>query len=220
MSSPKLPYMARDSSTTSNLDSDPGRQLHSQAFPALAVNDRPRLGIPTSVRLLAAGSSSFAAGALLGMTQGGRMAQLRFRAEHAHKMPSTMTGWYLYHKSKNYHAAQGAIVEGVRMGCRLGVWTTAVFALEQTVDRYRGRRDLVSTVLASLTVAGLFSVWNRFNMPTFTRTARYGLAFGLAYGGLQDAVFAAQGNASDLSYVELTQKLARRAKTMLEGDTK
>ncbi|KAL5596539.1 hypothetical protein BROUX41_006765 [Berkeleyomyces rouxiae] len=186
------------------------------AAPA-ANADRPRLGIPASLRLLAAGSTSFATGALLGMAQGGRMAQLRFRAEHAHKTPSTMTGWYLYHKSKNYHAAQGAIVEGVRMGARLGVWTTAMFALEQTVDRYRGRRDLVSTVLASLSVAGLFSLWNRFNMPTFTRTARYGLVFGLAYGGLQDAACAVQGNASQLSYVDLWHKLRIKTQTALGG---
>ena len=87
------------------------------------------------------------------------MAQLRFRAEHAHKMPDTTTGWYFYHKSKNYHAMQGGIREGFRMGLKTGVWTFVALSLESTVDRYRGASDMFSTTIATLTVAGAFSLW-------------------------------------------------------------
>ena len=90
------------------------------------------------------------------------MAQLRFRAEHAHKMPDTTAGWYLYHKSKNYHAMQGGIREGFRMGFKTGIWSLVALSLESTVDRYRGSSDMFSTVIATLTVAGAFSLWRKF----------------------------------------------------------
>jgi hypothetical protein len=121
-----------------------------------------RLSLPTPARVTAAGASAFAVGIGLGLAHGGKTTELRFRAEHAHKMPTTTAGWYLYHKSKNYKVAHGAIKEGLRMGAKLGFWTTLTFGLESTVDRYRGTSDLVSTVLASLTVAGGFSLWSKF----------------------------------------------------------
>ncbi|GKT52510.1 uncharacterized protein ColSpa_12691 [Colletotrichum spaethianum] len=155
-----------------------------------------RLSIPTPARIPLAGMVGFGIGATLGLAHGGRTAQLRFRAEHAHKMPTTTTGWYLYHKSKNYHAMQGGLREGLRMGSRLSFWTLMAFGLESTVDRYRGKTDLLSTVLASLTVAGGFSLW--------TRTARYGLLFGLVYGGMQDAVGLARGR--PIGYVDFVRR--------------
>lgn len=90
------------------------------------------------------------------------MAQLRFRAEHAHKMPDTTTGWYFYHKSKNYHAMQGGIREGFRMGIKTGFWSFMALGLESTVDRYRGSSDMFSTIVATLTVAGAFSLWREW----------------------------------------------------------
>ncbi|EFQ33660.1 hypothetical protein CGRA01v4_02044 [Colletotrichum graminicola] len=163
-----------------------------------------RLSIPTPARIPLAGIVGFGIGATLGLAHGGRTAQLRFRAEHAHKMPTTTTGWYLYHKSKNYHAMRGGIREGLRMGCKLSFWTLMAFGLESTVDRYRGKSDLLSTVLASLTVAGSFSLWNRFSLPTAARTARYGLLFGLVYGGMQDAVGLARGRS--VGYVDFIRR--------------
>lgn len=99
------------------------------------------------------------------------MAQLRFRAEHAHKMPDTTAGWYLYHKSKNYHAMKGGIQEGFRMGFKTGFWSLMALSLESTVDRYRGSSDMFSTVVATLTVAGAFSLWRELIsfIPLFRR---------------------------------------------------
>ncbi|KAJ0167302.1 hypothetical protein CTA2_3320 [Colletotrichum tanaceti] len=173
----------------------------------LNFNQKPsesRLSIPTPARIPLAGMLGFGIGATLGLAHGGRTAQLRFRAEHAHKMPTTTTGWYLYHKSKNYHAMQGGLREGIRMGSRLSFWTLLAFSLETTVDRYRGKTDLLSTILASLTVAGSFSLWNRFSLPTAARTARYGLLFGLVYGGMQDIVGFARGR--PIGYVDFVRR--------------
>ncbi|KAK2778811.1 hypothetical protein CKAH01_11585 [Colletotrichum kahawae] len=170
-----------------------------------------RLSIPTPARIPLAGMVGFGIGTALGIAQGGQTASLRFRAEHAHKMPTTTTGWYLYHKSKNYHTVYGGFREGLRMGARLSFWTIMAFGLESTVDRYRGSTDLISTVLASLTVAGAFSLVNRFSLPTAARTARYGLLFGVVYGGMQDIVGFARGR--PIGYVEFLRKRFGSTKT-------
>lgn len=123
--------------------------------------DYPRLQMSTPTRLTLATTGAFAVGMGLGGAHGGRSAQLRFRAEHAHRMPTRTTDWYFYHRSKNYHAIYGGLREGLRMGARLGFWAFGMVWLEHTVDRYRGRADLISTVIASLSVSGAFSLWSK-----------------------------------------------------------
>lgn len=66
------------------------------------------------------------------------MAGLRFRAENAHRLPTSEVGWFLYHKSKNYNAMLGGVREGLRMGVKLGVWGGLFFWAEEGVDRLRG----------------------------------------------------------------------------------
>jgi hypothetical protein len=124
--------------------------------------DRPRLSLPTPVRLIGAGTMALLLGGGLGAAHGGRMAELRFRAEHAHKLPFTTPGWYLYHKSKNYHAMYGGIREGLRIGPRLALWVMVALGLESVLDSSRRSMDMGSTVLASLTAAGGFSLWSEF----------------------------------------------------------
>jgi hypothetical protein len=121
----------------------------------------PRLSLPAPSRITAGSIAAAVVGFSLGATQGGQTAQLRFRAEHAHKMPDSTAGWYLYHKSKNYHVMQGGIREGFRMAARTGIWSFMALSLESTVDRCRGTTDLFSTIIASLTVAGGFSLWSK-----------------------------------------------------------
>ncbi|KAK7443310.1 hypothetical protein Landi51_09093 [Colletotrichum acutatum] len=193
----------RDTNYPPNIDPTMADRPQMTLAESLSFGQKPteaRLSIPTPARIPLAGLIGFGIGTTLGLAHGGRIAQLRFRAEHAHKMPTTTTGWYLYHKSKNYHTMYGGLREGLTMGARLSFWTLMAFGLESTIDRYRGQSDLISTVSASLTVAGTFSLWNRFSLPTAARTARYGLLFGLIYGGLQDAVGLARGR--PIGYVE------------------
>ncbi|KJZ75473.1 hypothetical protein HIM_05169 [Hirsutella minnesotensis 3608] len=166
-----------------------------------AGESHPRLSIRTPARMLLGSASCGIVGFALGAMNGGQAAQLRFRAEHAHKMPDSTTGWYFYHKSKNYHAMQGGIREGLRMGGKTSFWSFVALGLESTVDRYRGASDMFSTVVATLTVAGAFSLWNKFSLSTAARTAKLGLLFGLTYGGVQDLVGLARGR--PIGYVEL-----------------
>ncbi len=172
-----------------------------------------RLSMPFGVRLSLALTMSSVGGFMLGAAHGGTMGGLRFRAEHAHKMPVTHTGWYLYHKSKNYHAMWGGLKEGFKLAGKLSIWVAFLISAEEAVDCSRGgSKDFMSSVVAGLSCAGAFSVWSecfpcccgllyqsngcakdRFPMHTAARTVKLGLKSGLAYGLLQDLVGMARG---------------------------
>lgn len=94
------------------------------------------------------------------MSHGGLVAGYRFRAENAHRLPTSQKGWYLYHKSKNYQVAFGGVKEGLKMGTKIAFWTAGFFFVEDVFDRYRHTKDFVNTVGASLAVAGGFSLWS------------------------------------------------------------
>ena len=96
-------------------------------------------------------------------------------------MPDTTAGWYFYHKSKNYHAMQGGIREGLRMACKTSAWSFVALGLESTVDRMRGHSDVLSTVVATVSVAGMFSLASKFLFliffgPRFTRFGGGGIS--------------------------------------------
>jgi hypothetical protein len=124
----------------------------------LKINSR--FSLPFSIRLPIVTTLSFAVGMGLGVSHGSQVAGLRFRAENAHRLPSTSTGWYLYHKSKNYNMAFGGVKEGLKMGTKISLWTVGFFAIEDVLDRYRETKDFFNTLVASLTVAGGFSLWS------------------------------------------------------------
>lgn len=129
--------------------------------PLSEPTNTPRLSLPFYFRLPIASAVSFLTGMALGLSHGSQSAGLRFRAENAHRLPQTPTGWYLYHKSKNYHMMLGGVKEGFKMGGKVGVWVGGFFTVEEAVDRLRGgRRDVLSTVVAGLSIAGGFSVWS------------------------------------------------------------
>lgn len=134
------------------------------------IRDGSRLGMLPSTRLMLASTVSFGVGASLGISHGSTMSGLKFRAEHAHKLPTTTTGWFMYHKSKNYNMARDGLREGVKMGLKVSVVTTAMFFIEDLYDEYRQSKDFLNTTLASLTVAGGFSLWSTF-VCTFSVTS-------------------------------------------------
>lgn len=119
-----------------------------------------RLSIPSIFRIPSAAVLGFLGGFGLGASHGGKMAGMRFRAENSHRFPTTQVGWYLYHKSKNYHIALGGIKEGMVMGTKVSVWAGSFFVMEEIVDQLRGTKDFVSTAVAGLSIAGAFSAWS------------------------------------------------------------
>jgi hypothetical protein len=194
------------------------------SVPAAAPVNSNRLSIPFVLRLPILVTVGGTAGGLLGLIHGANESGLRFRAENAHRLPTTQTGWYLYHKSKNYVAMLGGIKEGVRMAGRQAFWVGVFVGSEEGVDRARGAvsriwsgmrendhgevdgasKDFVSTVFAGLGTAGLFSAWHRFPIPTAARLAKTGAKAGLAFGLLQDIASMMRGRR--LGYVDFVKK--------------
>lgn len=123
-----------------------------------------RLSLSWPVRCSVTLLGSFTVGLCLGLSQGMQISNLRFRAENAHRFPTSPTGWYLYHKSKNYHVMIGGLKEGLKMGSKVAFWGGGFFVVEEAVDRLRGRNDFLSTLVAGLGVAGGFSLWSKYSL--------------------------------------------------------
>jgi hypothetical protein len=177
----------------------------------------PRLGIEVGRRLPYTALSAFSVGMAIGSSHGSKKAAYRFRAENAHRFPTTSTGWFQYHKTKNYTAIVGGVKEGMKMGFKLGFGALAFCLFEETVDYARhDRRDFLSTVTAGLSFSGIYSllgslplavskvlckkgtkqkvVLARHDVYTAARTTKLGLKLSLVYGLMQDALESLKGN--------------------------
>ncbi len=119
-----------------------------------------RLSLPYLTRVSSVTTGAFFTGMFLGLAHGMKTAGLRFRAENSHRFPTAPTGWYLYHKSKNYHVMLGGVKEGLKMGSKVAFWAGGFFMVEEAVDRLRGTKDFISTLVAGVGVAGGFSAWS------------------------------------------------------------
>ncbi|KAL4890807.1 hypothetical protein BDV59DRAFT_183704 [Aspergillus ambiguus] len=155
----------------------------------------PRLGMEPGKRLPLTSLAAFAVGVAIGSSHGSKMTAYRFRAENAHRFPTTSNGWFQYHKSKNYAAVVGGVKEGFRMGFRLGGGALAFCLFEETVDYARNdRRDFLSTVTAGLSFSGIYSLLGPHDVYTAARTVKLGLKLSLAYGLMQDGLETMKGN--------------------------
>lgn len=178
----------------------------------------PRLGIEVGKRLPYTTMSAFSVGMAMGSSYGSKKAAYRFRAENAHRFPTTSSAWFQYHKSKNYTAIVGGVKEGVRMGFKLGAGAFAFCLFEETVDYARhDQRDFLSTVTAGLSFSGIYSLLGmdpfsfqrytgmvgslqlpaflaRHDVFTAARTTKLGLKLSLVYGLTQDALESIKGN--------------------------
>lgn len=119
----------------------------------------PRLGIDVEKRIPYATMSAFSTGLALGYYHGSKKAGLIFRAENAHRFPSSSTGWFQYHKTKNYISVVGGVKEGAKLGCKLATGALVFSLFEETVDYARhDERDFLSTVTAGLSFSGVYSL--------------------------------------------------------------
>lgn len=125
------PPIESSSPSTTTAESSLAKELR----PIQNIDDR--LSLPLAFRLPLSGVVAGFSGFLLGVTKGSIDTGFRFRAENAHRLPQTQTGWYLYHKSKNYNMMLGGIQEGFRQSFRFAGWTSLYFVLEEGVDRGR-----------------------------------------------------------------------------------
>jgi hypothetical protein len=175
----------------------------------------PRLGIDVEKRIPYATVSAFSTGAALGYYHGSNKAGLRFRAENAHRFPTTSAGWFQYHKTKNYISVVGGVKDAMKMGSKLGAGALAFCLFEETVDYARHEeRDFLSTVTAGLSLSGIYSLLARHDVYTAARTAKLGLKLSLVYGLLQDGLESIKGNRP--AYVDFLMG-NRRSKSSKEG---
>lgn len=147
-----------DPQSPKDTTSSQAQKSHRSWFPPSPIDDERRLSMTLASRVLTCGFVAFIGGGVLGGYQGSQMASLRFRAENSHRFPTTTIGWYLYHKSKNYKCMLAAIKGGLKLGPRLAGWAGSFFFLEEAIDHLRGSRNCVSTVIAGLTMSGVFSI--------------------------------------------------------------
>ncbi|KAI2201553.1 hypothetical protein LOZ16_006135 [Ophidiomyces ophidiicola] len=171
--------------------SDQDAESHSESSVEQAPPDVPvKLGRSGALAALVA----FGTGVALGASHGSQKSALRFRAENAHRFPTDPTGWYQYHKSKNYVSMLGGLKEGVKLGTKLSVGVLGFSLLENIVDQARpGNRDFLSTVTAGLTFSGIYSLIARHDVYTAARISKLGLKFSLVYGLGQDLLALGQG---------------------------
>ncbi|KAL2218954.1 hypothetical protein M432DRAFT_590970 [Thermoascus aurantiacus ATCC 26904] len=155
----------------------------------------PRLGMEIKKRLPYMTLAAFSAGMAMGASLGSKKAAFQFRAENAHRFPTTSIGWFQYHKTKNYTAIVGGVKEGVKMGSKLGAGALTFCLFEEGVDYVRNdRRDFLSTVIAGLSFSGIYSLLARHDVYTAARTTKFGLKVSLTYGLMQDVLASLKGN--------------------------
>ncbi|BGP21822.1 hypothetical protein Rt10032_c01g0520 [Rhodotorula toruloides] len=134
-----------------------------------------------------------------GLVSSSKLASKQFLAENAHRLPTTVQGWYFYQKTKNYRVLFAGLKGGFKTGARLGLWTGAFLGLEQAVDAglrqgivLAGPRaeDIKTTWAAGgvsgLGMAGAASWFYRLSRASSGRRYFYGLALGTIAGGMVD----------------------------------
>lgn len=181
--------------------------------------------------------AAFTSGMTIGSFHGSKKASYQFRAENAHRYPTTSAAWFQYHKSKNYASIVGGVKDGMKMGFRLGAGAFAFCLFEETVDYARDdTRDFLSTVTAGLSFSGIYSLLGMFyscvsglerkltfffffkarhDVFTAARTTKLGLKLSLVYGLAQDALESLKGNRP--AYVDFL--LGNRQPNARKGET-
>ncbi|KAI8061015.1 hypothetical protein BC940DRAFT_322895 [Gongronella butleri] len=122
----------------------------------------------------------------IGAFMGGRHSALQYLAENAHRLPTTVQGWYFYHKTKNYRVMLGGIQRGTRYAAKTGGLCLLYGAIEAALDDVRGEADVVNSITAGMTTAALFSTATRLSRSSARYSLMFGALFGLATGGLAD----------------------------------
>ncbi|WFD33648.1 hypothetical protein MCUN1_000461 [Malassezia cuniculi] len=72
-----------------------------------------------------------------GFASGVQRSSLVYLAENAHRLPTTVQGWYFYNKTKNYKMILGGVSQGSRTGLRLSGWVSGWCILD--IISQRGR---------------------------------------------------------------------------------
>ncbi|CAO3663772.1 unnamed protein product [Umbelopsis ramanniana] len=125
-------------------------------------------------------------GFTIGSYLGGKQTAYQYLAENAHKLPTTVRGWYFYHKTKNYKVMLGGIKRGVRMGIPTAAICLAYGGMEAALDDARKEADMFNSITAGMGTGVLFSAMTKLSRSSLKRTILVGLYCGIVTGGLND----------------------------------
>jgi hypothetical protein len=131
------------------------------------LEEKPRVILMTTIGSL----WGFGIGAFLG----GRQSGLQYLAENAHKLPTTVQGWYFYHKTKNYKMMLGGMKKGMRYAGKTGGLCLLYGSLEAALDGVRQEPDVLNSVAAGVMTGTIFSTLSKFVLRSsqgFTKMKR------------------------------------------------
>lgn len=153
--SPLQPPVFDSSSQKSVLAGEKGKAAEHELTRA-GVAPQPRLVLMTTI-----GSMwGFAIGSYLG----GKQTAFQYLAENAHKLPTTVQGWYFYHRTKNYKVILGGVKRGAKMAIPTGAICLTYGAIEAGIDDIRKEADVLNSVAAGMGTGFLFSAMSKLQV--------------------------------------------------------
>lgn len=127
-----------------------------------------RAGLDKQSRIILMSTIGSLWGFGIGAFIGGRQSGLQYLAENAHKLPTTVQGWYFYHKTKNYKMMLGGVKKGIRYAGRTGGLCLLYGTLEAGLDEVKGQADVVNSVTAGVATGTIFSILCKPNDRIFS----------------------------------------------------
>lgn len=145
----------------------PPLTANDNAIPGISQEDKAtgsvmtRAGIEARPRLALMSIIGGFWGFTIGSYLGGKQTAYQYLAENAHKLPTTVRGWYFYHKTKNYKVMLGGIKRGVRMGIPTAAICLAYGGMEAALDDARKEADMFNSITAGMGTGVLFSAMSK-----------------------------------------------------------
>ncbi|SGZ30699.1 BQ5605_C049g12435 [Microbotryum silenes-dioicae] len=160
----------------------------------------------TDLVLIPLAGSTF--GFVSGVLTSSQLASKQFLAENAHRLPTTVQGWYFYQKTKNYRVLYSGVIGGLRTGARLGLWTASFVGFEYLIqtrllqpvlsspnliasESIREQARAIKTRWLSATIAGVSIAWvagRIYRLSRYAAPRRFllGASLGLVSGATYD----------------------------------
>ncbi|KAH7916733.1 hypothetical protein BJ138DRAFT_1131728 [Hygrophoropsis aurantiaca] len=151
-------------------ESSPTDSREKQAYDITPILHSRYFILPASAALV---------GTLIGSVRGSRLASLRFLAENAHRPPTTIRGWYLYNKTKNYKRMAAGLKSGGGNAMKLGVSALVWVGIEDGLERCGKPWSDLREIGAGIGTAGVFA--GAYRLPW--RTSSRALVLGVTIGG-------------------------------------
>jgi hypothetical protein len=135
--------------------------------PLLPRDRNERLSLQPSNRVTLGIFSGLLVGMGAGFIRGFRVAELRFRAENAHRMPKSEKGWFFYHRSKTHYSVLAGMKMSAKTGVVFSLMSGMFLTLEDQFDNIRGgqSKDCISTIMAGTITGGLYSLASTLPLP-------------------------------------------------------